>query len=204
MTWNAASHQRRDGYVDGADFAGRRLEAELVQVANACVLPHAIELFDELRRENGFQGLGESLPARDRVHHFHLRVPALNAVLHVERHHAHVDGFDDVFVEVFQALVLRSFLLQRGVELSVLNGDAEIAAEGLEQLHVFAGEEVALGRLAQPEHSDGFLLSVAGNVVVQIEPGDGLLRFRGLAGHLVRVLEEKMSRRFRPGRAQES
>jgi len=33
------------------------------------------------------------------IHHFHLRVPALDAVLHVERHDAYVDGFDDILVE---------------------------------------------------------------------------------------------------------
>ncbi len=112
-----ARHQRRERHIHGADFTRGRLQAEFVQVANARFLPHAIEFFDELRRENGFQRLGQSLPARHRVHHFHLRVPALDAVFHVERHHAHVDGFDDVFVEVLQALVFRRLLLQRGIEL---------------------------------------------------------------------------------------
>ena len=138
------------------------------------VLPHAIELFDKLRRENRFQRLRQSLPARHRIHHFHLRIPALDAVFHVERHHSHVDRFDDVLVEVLQPLVLSRLLLQRGIELSILNGDAEIAAQSFKQLHVFAGEEVALRRLAQAEHGNRLLLRVAGNVVIQIETRNGL------------------------------
>jgi hypothetical protein len=79
---------------------------------DSCVLPRAIELLDKLGRENGPKRLRQSLPPRHRIHHFHLRVPAFDAILHIERHHADADGFNDVFVEVFQAFVLRSFLLQ--------------------------------------------------------------------------------------------
>ena len=146
----------------------------------------------------------QRLPPRQRVHHFHLRVPALDAVFHVERHDADVDGFDDVLVEILQALVLRHFLLQRSVEPAVLDGDAEIAAERFEQLHVFAGKVVALGGLSQAEHGDGLLLRAAGNVVVQIEAGDGVLRSGGLARHLVRVLEEHVAGGLGTRRAQES
>ena len=168
------------------------------------VLPHPVKLLDEFRREDAAHGLRESLPSRQGVHDFHLRVPALDAVFHVERHDAHVDGFHDVFVEVLEALVLRHLLLQRRVEAAVLDGDAEIAAEGLEQLHVFAGKVVALGGLSQAQHGNGFLLRAAGNVVVQIETGDGILRSRSLARHLVRVLEEHVPGGLGAGRAQES
>jgi len=52
-------------------------------------------------------------------------------------------------VEILQPLVLRHLLLQRGIELAVLNGNAEIAAQSFQQFHVFAGEEVSLRGFAQ-------------------------------------------------------
>src|SRR5208282_3063820 len=163
-----ARDQRRDGNIDGPHFAGWSLEAELVKVVNARVLPRAIELFNELDGENSLQRLRQSLPARNRVHHYHLRIPALDAILHIESHHANVDGFDDVLVEILQTLVLGGFLLQGGIKLAILDRDAEISAQGFKQLHVFAGEEIALRGLAKAQHSDGFLLGVARDVVIQV------------------------------------
>src|SRR6202011_5812938 len=141
---------------------------------------------------------------RQRVHHFHLRVPALDAVFHVQRHDANVDGLYDVFVEIFEPLVLRYFLLQRRIEAAVLNGDAEIAAEGLEQLHVFARKVITFRSLSQAKHGNRFLLRAAGNVIVQIEARDGILRSRRLARHLVRVFEEQVAGGFGASYAQES
>ena len=76
------------------------------------LLSNAIEFFDKLRGKNCPQRLRQSLPARQRIHDFHLRIPALDAVFHVESHDADVDGFDDVLVEIFEALVFSSLLLQ--------------------------------------------------------------------------------------------
>ena len=96
-------------------FASRGRQPELVQVVNAGILANAIELLDKRGREHFTQGTRQRLPAWQRIHHFHLRVPGLHAVCKVNRHYADVDRFYDVFVEVFQALVLGDLLLQGGI-----------------------------------------------------------------------------------------
>src|SRR5437868_4304624 len=185
--------ERRDSDVGDAGVACVRAQAELVQVVDAGILAHAIELFHEAVGENFADGLADSFRARKRVHHFHLRVPRLDAVGEVDCQHADADGFDDVLVEVFQPFVLTDFLFERRVEARVLNSDAEIPGQGLKQLHVFAGEEVAFHRLTQPEHRDHALLHGAGNVVVQIKTADGFLCASVLAEGLVCVVEEQVA-----------
>jgi len=54
-----------------------------------------------------------------------------------------VDGLDDVLVEFLEALVLDDFFFEAGVEGGVLQGDADVAGQGFEQLHILAGEEIA-------------------------------------------------------------
>ena len=196
--------QRRDGDVHNAALARRRGQAELVQVVDARVLPHPVELFHKLRRKYFAQGPGQRLPARQGVHDFHLRVPGFDAVRQVHRHHAHVDRLHDVFVEVLQAFVLGDLLFERGVQTRILDGDADVAGQGFQQFNVFAGQEIAFHRLAQAKEGNRPLLGAAGNVVVQVQPGDGLLRAGSLARHLVHVLQEQMSGfGLRPGRAEE-
>ena len=68
----------------------------------------------------------------------HLRVPALDTVVEVDGEDTDVDRFDDVFVELLQALELGNLLLEALVKLRVLDGDADVAGEGFQQLHVFA------------------------------------------------------------------
>ena len=157
---------------------------------NAGVLPNTVKLFHKLGREDSIERLGESLPARQGIHHFHLRVPALDAVLHVERHDAYVDGFDDILVEILEALVLSNFLLQRGIELCVLDRNAKVSTERLQEFDVFAGEEVPLRGFSQAQNGNRFLLHATRNVVVEIQPSDGFPRARSFARHLMRVLEE--------------
>ena len=114
------------------------MQAELVQVVDAAVLPYAVELFHKFNGEDRTNGLRERLPAGHRVHHFHLGIPALDAVFHIEGHDADIDGLDDVLVEIFQPLVLGDLLLQRSVQTSVLDGDSEITAQSFEELDIFA------------------------------------------------------------------
>ncbi len=70
-------------------------------------LAHAVVLFQKCGREHVAQRAAQRLRARRRVHHFHLRVPRLDAVFQVHRQHADADGLDDVLVEFLQPLVLR-------------------------------------------------------------------------------------------------
>ena len=66
-------------------------------------------------------------------------------------------------------------MLEPGVELGVLDGDADVAGQGFEHFHVLAGEEVALSGTAQPEDGYGALAAAgvaggtAGDVVVEIQ-----------------------------------
>ena len=146
-----AGDQRSDGDVGGALLAGAGLDAEFVEIVDACTEPSSpIARWNSSTkdagktRSSGVQGLG----AGQRVHHFHLRVPALDALFEIDGEDADVDRLDDVLVEFLEPLIFRGLLLQTGVEARVLQGDADVAGEGLEQLHVLAGEEV--GAVVRP------------------------------------------------------
>ncbi len=99
--------------------------------------------------------LAEGFGAAEGVHGLHLRIPAFDAVVEVEGEDADVDGLDDVFVELLEPLELANFVFEAGVEAGVLEGDADVAGEGLEQLDVFAGEEVAADGAAEADDGDG-------------------------------------------------
>src|SRR5207245_10061800 len=123
-----------------------------------------------------------------------LRVPRFDPVRQIHRQHTHADGLDNVLVEILQPLVLGDFLFQRRVQPGVLDGDADVPGKGLEQFHVFAGQKITLGRLAQSQESDRLLLYPAGDVVVQVEQRNRRLRAGIFTRHLVRVVEEEVSR----------
>ena len=135
-------------------FAGRSVQPELVQIVDARALPNAVELLHERGREDFAQRPCQRLPARQRIHHFHLRVPGLDAVGQIDRQHADVDRLDDILVEVLQPLVFGDFLFQRCVQPSILDGDTHVAGQRFQQLDVFAGQEIAFDCLAQSEHGD--------------------------------------------------
>ena len=150
-----AREQRRDGDVGGALLAGAGGEAELVEVMDALLVAEAFERLDELAGEDGAKRLADGLGAAEGVHGLHLRVPAFDAVVEIEGQDADVDGFDDVLVELLEPLELADFFFQAGVEAGVLEGDADVAGQGFEQLDVFAGEEVAADGAAQADDGDG-------------------------------------------------
>ncbi len=123
------------------------------------------------------QFLAEGFAAADRVHGFHLRVPALDAVFEIEGEDADIDGFDDVLVEFLQAFELADLFFQACVEAGVLQRDADVAGQRLEQFNVFAGKEVAADGAAEADDGDGArrgaVLHAARQVVVQIEQRGG-------------------------------
>ena len=114
----------------------------------------------------------------------------------VDGEDADVDGFDDVFVELLEALELGDLGLEALVELGVLDGDADVAGERFEQLHVFGREEVAIMGAAEADDGDGagaaaFAVGdAAGEIVVEVEAGGGTLLLVGEAKDLLRVFEE--------------
>ena len=85
-------------------------------------------------------------------------VPALDAVFQIKGEDADVDGFDDVFVEFLQPFELADLFFEPRIEAGILQRDADVAGQRLEQLHVFAGEEVAADGAAQADHGDGAAL----------------------------------------------
>ena len=104
-----------NGNIGGAGVAGGRMQAELVEVVNAGVLPHAVKLFHEQRRKNVAELFAKHLGPRHGIHHFHLRIPGFHPVFQVNRQHAYVDGFHNVLIEILEPLVLAGFLFQRGI-----------------------------------------------------------------------------------------
>ena len=105
--------------------------------------------------KDGAKFLADGFGAAERVHGLHLRIPALDAVVEIDGENAHVDGFDDVLVELLEALELADLLFQPRIEAGVLEGDADVAGQRFEQLNVFARQEVAAQRAAQADDGDG-------------------------------------------------
>ena len=198
-----AREQRRNGDVGGAQLAGARGQAELVEVMHARLAAETFQRLNELQRKDGTKFLADGFGAAEGVHGLHLRVPAFDAVVEVDGEDAHVDGLDDVLVELLEALELGDLFFQAGVEAGVLQGDADVAGEGFEQLDIFARQEVAAEGAAEADDGDGaaggFVLRLvdrlglsdaAREIVVQVEQGCGaLLVFRQMNGSL-RVFEE--------------
>ena len=97
-----------------------------------------------------------------------------------------------------QALELDNLLLQAAVELRVLDGDADVAGQRLQQLHVLAGEEVAFVGAAEADDGDGrgagaFAIGdAAGKVVVQVERRRVWRCDSGRRRDVLRILEEDM------------
>ena len=112
-------------------------------------------------------------------------------------------------MELLQPFEVGDLLLQAAIELRVLDGDADVAGQRLEQLHVFAGEEVAIVRAAQADDRDGASSSslaighAAGKVVVQVEPRGAQALRLGQAQDLLRIFEEEMIVGARPVEVEE-
>ena len=84
-----------------------------------------------------------------------------------------VDRFDDVLAELLQPLVLFHLALQRAVERGVLDRDAHVAAKRQQQFHVHAREKIAVFGPAHAQEGDRPAADRAGQVIRQIEIGDG-------------------------------
>src|SRR5258708_6348219 len=161
---------------------------------HAGFVAEALNRGDKLVGEHGTEFLAKSFGAAYRVHRFHLRVPAFDAVFEIESEDADVDRFDDIFVELLEAFELADLDFETGVEACILQGDADVAGQRLEQLDIFAGKEVAADGTAQADDGDRTrrraVLDAAGQIVVQIEQGSGTLLFRRQVERLLGVLEK--------------
>ncbi len=120
------------------------MEDELIDVVDAGLAADAIEHLAQVGGEKLAQRASDGGGAGDAGEGFHARVPAFDAVVEIGGEDADVDGFDDVFAEFLEALVLLGLALERFVEADVFEGDADVAGESGEEIDVVAGEEIAL------------------------------------------------------------
>src|SRR5215469_12402045 len=198
-----AVEQGSDGDIRSAKLGTWRWQPELVERRRSLLGANAIELGDEFDREDLGERTAESVGARRGEHDFHLRIPAFDAILKIDCKDTDVDRLHDVLVEVVEALELEDLALEAAVKLGILDRNADVAGERLEQHHVFAGKEVTLDGATESENRDRCRTGAfvprraAGNVIVQIERGCRLtLRFRQTQQRIGR-LEEKMAARIR-------
>ena len=144
MVMKFACNQRSDGDVGYAGLARGKRQPEFIEGVRALFFADGIEPRDEIGREELGDGLPECIGARPGEQHLHLRVPALDPVIEIDSKDADVDGFDDVLVELLEPLEVGDLLLESAIELRVLNGDADVAGQRFEHLHLFAGEKVSI------------------------------------------------------------
>ena len=188
--------QRRDCDVGGALLACAGGQRELIKVMNALLVAEALQRLDELHREDSTQFLADSLRAAKRVHGLHLRIPAFDAVVQVQRQDAHIDRFDNVFVEFFEPLEFADFFFQPRVEAGVLQSDADVAGQRFQQFHILAGKKIAADGPAQTNDGDSpagcSVLDSTGQIVVQVQQCGGALLAVGQMHRLLRVLQENV------------
>src|SRR5580704_1103442 len=136
---------------------------------------------------------------------FHARVPGFDDAFQINGEDADIQGFHDIFAEVFEACDLESFLFERGVELSVIKSHGDVACDRFHQLDVITGKIIAVDSLAEAQDSDGVLANTAGNVVIQVElfesAAHGLADVARGAG---RLKKERPPRELGPGRSEET
>ena len=65
--------------------------------------------------------------------------------------------------------ISQRFLLERAVQLRIIERDGHVARDRLHQLHVVAREKIAVDGLPKTKYGDGVLANAAGNKIVQIQ-----------------------------------
>ena len=131
-----------------------------------------VELLAQLRRKQ----FGKRRPRRlraDAGQPLDLRVPAFHAVVETGRQYADVDRFDDVFAELLQPLVFVGFALQRTVEPRIFDRDRNVVRQRHQQFDIVARQEIAFGGPAHAEIRDRPAARLTGDVISEIEFGDG-------------------------------
>ena len=158
-----------------------RIQREFVEMMDAHLAARALELLDQRRREKLRQRAAHGIGAADAAQPLHLRIPAFDSVVETGRENADIDRFDDVLAEFLQPLILVHFLFERAVEIGVFGGDPDVIRERLQQFDVVARKKLARLRAAHAEERDGPAAHRAGQIVVEIEIGDGLANRGGPA-----------------------
>ena len=89
-------------------------------------------------RQQRVEPAAYGIAAQDSEQLLHSRVPGFHNAVQIHGQHAHIEGLHDVFAEVLEAHDLQSFLLERGIELCVVESDGNVTGDGFYQLDVVA------------------------------------------------------------------
>ena len=110
-------------------FPVRQVDSIFVEGVGPVVETNAVDLAQEVSRKNSRERLSQDIGAREAKENLHTAVPTFDVIIEVDCKDADVDRFDDVLVELFQALELPDLPLQSAIKLGVLNRDPDIASE---------------------------------------------------------------------------
>ena len=125
--------------------AGRgRLQHEFVDVVDAGLAAHPVELLGRVRRgtvraSRRPTACSRVMPVSCSICVFQLSDP----IFQVRRQNSDVDRFDDVLAEFLEPLVLLDLALQGAVQRRVLDRDADVAGQRQQQFHVDARQIIA-------------------------------------------------------------
>ena len=101
--------ERRDGDIHHQGAPAAIAQGELIETGDALFLGARGNFRHQVGGQNLFDGASDGFGARDTQSALELGVPELDAALEVHSQNADVQGLDDIFGEVFQALDLRAF-----------------------------------------------------------------------------------------------
>src|SRR5580700_6574805 len=181
------------------------METLFVNAGNLLRVPSCGYLLCKLLGEQGAKLASNGFLTGYAEQLLHARVPGFDDALQIHGEDANIQGFHDVFAEVFEACNLESFLFERSVELSVIKSHGDVACDGFHQLDVITGKIIAVDGLAEAQDSDGMFANAAGNVVIQVEllesAAHGLADVARCAG---RLKKERPPRELGPGRTEET
>ena len=104
----------------------------------------------------------------------------------------------NVLAELLQPLVFADFVLERAVKVGVFDGDTDVVCQREQQLNIVARKKFAGFGPAHSQKSNGPAADGAGQIVVEIQIGDGLAHRRGPAsGHRVQVITGALKEQVR-------
>ena len=148
-------------------------QAEFINSRHLLLIHTRGNFLHQILRKNFAQRAADRIAAFHANQLLHAGIPGFDAAFQVHGQHADIQGFHDIFAEVFQARDFHSFLFQRRIQLRVVQRDGHVAGDGLHQLHVFAGKKIPVHRFAQPENGNGVFANAARNEIVQVELFEG-------------------------------
>ena len=195
------SDQRRDRNVDHQVAAGAISHVKFVEAGDALVAGARRNFRHQVGRKHVFQLAAHGFMARHADQPLELRVPGFHRAVEIDRQHAHIERFDDIFREVLEPLDLHGFLFQRVIELRIIERDGQIPRDGEQKFHVFAGQKIAVDGLSRAQHGHGVVANLAGDKVVQVELFERLAHrgsgFARGAGRFIKQARDSRTASFR-------